>query len=43
MITVKVFELEKVSLNNRQNPNTDFNTLTADDTDSLLNRDNLTQ
>ena len=43
LITVKVIELEKVSLSDMQNPKTGFNTLTADDKYSLLNRDNLTQ
>ena len=43
LITVKVIELEKVSLSDMQNPKTGFNTLTADDKYSLLNRNNLTQ
>ena len=41
LITVKVITLEKVSFSDIQNPKTVFNTLTADDTYYLLDRENL--
>ena len=42
MITVKVTEIDKVSLSDMQNLRT-FNILTADDKYYLVNTDNLTQ
>ena len=38
---MKVITLEKVSFSDIQNPKTVFNTLTADDTYYLLDRENL--
>ena len=43
LITLKASESKNVSLSDMQNLNTLFNTLTADDKFSFLNRGNLTQ